>query len=108
MASSLVSFLATGNYISSSCRVISSHDIDRCTFGQASFPNKSKSRELSVVSVATDFPLVVQQQPWKEVEKEKKLVAWTSIQQDRWDGELIVEGKIPQWLVCVCVTRCTC
>uniref|UniRef100_A0A288ILT7 Carotenoid cleavage dioxygenase 8 n=2 Tax=Chrysanthemum TaxID=13422 RepID=A0A288ILT7_CHRMO len=98
MASSLLSFLATGNYISSSCRAISNHDIDSCTFGQASFSNKRKSRELSVVSVATDLPLVVKQQPWKVVEKEKKLVAWTSIQQDRWEGELVVEGTIPQWL----------
>lgn len=26
-------------------------------------------------------------------------VAWTSIRQERWEGELAVEGEIPLWLV---------
>lgn len=28
-------------------------------------------------------------------------VAWTSVRQERWEGELAVEGEIPLWLVCV-------
>lgn len=27
--------------------------------------------------------------------------AWTSILQDRWEGELQVQGQIPLWLVCI-------
>lgn len=26
--------------------------------------------------------------------------AWTSIRQERWEGELEVEGQLPLWLVC--------
>lgn len=25
--------------------------------------------------------------------------AWTSVKQERWEGELVVEGEIPSWLV---------
>lgn len=28
-------------------------------------------------------------------------VAWTSVQQEKWEGELTVQGKIPTWLVCL-------
>lgn len=27
-------------------------------------------------------------------------VAWTSVRQERWEGELVVHGEIPLWLVC--------
>lgn len=27
-------------------------------------------------------------------------VAWTSVRQERWEGELLVQGEIPLWLVC--------
>lgn len=27
-------------------------------------------------------------------------VAWTSVRQERWEGELVVDGEIPLWLVC--------
>nr|GLL38076.1 carotenoid cleavage dioxygenase 8 homolog B, chloroplastic [Ipomoea trifida] len=30
--------------------------------------------------------------------KERKLAAWTSVRQERWEGELFVEGEIPKWL----------
>lgn len=26
-------------------------------------------------------------------------VAWSSVKQERWQGELVVEGEIPKWLV---------
>ncbi|KAL8255899.1 hypothetical protein R6Q59_030966 [Mikania micrantha] len=29
---------------------------------------------------------------------ERRLVAWTSVRQERWEGELVVEGEIPKWL----------
>lgn len=28
-------------------------------------------------------------------------VAWTSIPQERWEGELVAQGQIPLWLVCM-------
>ncbi|XP_008810664.2 carotenoid cleavage dioxygenase 8 homolog B, chloroplastic-like [Phoenix dactylifera] len=40
--------------------------------------------------------------PLQLVETERcvdgKLAAWTSIRQERWEGELVVEGEIPLWL----------
>lgn len=40
--------------------------------------------------------------PEKEVEGERRChVAWTSVQQEKWEGELTVQGKIPTWLVCL-------
>ena len=41
--------------------------------------------------------------PKKEtVEDERRChVAWTSVQQEKWEGELTVQGKIPTWLVCL-------
>ncbi|GER25576.1 carotenoid cleavage dioxygenase 8, partial [Striga asiatica] len=36
---------------------------------------------------------------WKqETENNQELVAWTSVKQERWQGELQVEGQIPNWL----------
>lgn len=105
MASSL-SFSTTGNNGLPSCMALSSHSSDGCTYGQAMFSKKSKSRELSIVSVATDLPPIVLQPPWKEVTKVQKLVAWTSVREERWEGKLVVEGEIPQWLVCLCVCVC--
>ncbi|KAM0053618.1 putative oxidoreductase [Helianthus debilis subsp. tardiflorus] len=99
MAFSL-SYSAIGNYGLRSCMGVANRDSDG-TFGQAMFPKISKSRESSKVSVATDFPpVVVQQPPWRDqvATKERKLAAWTSVRQDRWEGELVVEGEIPQWL----------
>lgn len=87
--------------------MVSNHASDGCSFGQPSFPKNKKSRELNIVSVATDLPMVVQSPLWKEVAQEQKLAAWTSIRQERWEGELCVNGEIPQWLVCVVfVSRC--
>ncbi|GAB4854313.1 Carotenoid cleavage dioxygenase 8, chloroplastic [Ancistrocladus abbreviatus] len=34
----------------------------------------------------------------KEARDQGKLAAWTSIKQERWEGELVVEGEIPLWL----------
>ncbi|KAF5823925.1 putative oxidoreductase [Helianthus annuus] len=99
MAFSL-SYSAIGNYGLRSCMAVANRDSDG-TFGQAMFQKISKSRESSKVSVATDFPpVVVQQPPWRDqvATKERKLAAWTSVRQDRWEGELVVEGEIPQWL----------
>lgn len=32
-------------------------------------------------------------------ERWAKLAAWTSIRQERWEGDLAVEGHLPLWLV---------
>ncbi|KAK9058866.1 hypothetical protein SSX86_023710 [Deinandra increscens subsp. villosa] len=97
MAFSL-SYSSMGNHGLSSCTAVADRNSGGCcTFGQAIVWKKSKSRELSIVSVATDLPPILQP-PWKEVVREQKLAAWTSVRQDRWEGELVVEGEIPKWL----------
>ncbi|KAK6927357.1 Carotenoid oxygenase [Dillenia turbinata] len=60
--------------------------------------NNNSKRGLVVTNVATAPPAT----SWIETEttgsKERKLAAWTSIRQERWEGELVVEGEIPLWL----------
>ncbi|KAK2661252.1 hypothetical protein Ddye_007785 [Dipteronia dyeriana] len=61
------------------------------------------TRESTVTNVASpQRPLIV---PLPEKEKvvgdhnhRRNHVAWTSVQQERWEGELFVEGEIPLWL----------
>ncbi|XP_064967021.1 carotenoid cleavage dioxygenase 8 homolog B, chloroplastic-like [Musa acuminata AAA Group] len=54
-------------------------------------------------SIATKpRPTVVPFDPAVETKQDvgsgRKLAAWTSIRQERWEGELVVEGEIPLWL----------
>ncbi|XP_008804630.2 carotenoid cleavage dioxygenase 8 homolog B, chloroplastic-like [Phoenix dactylifera] len=62
---------------------------------------RGRRRELESlkVSVATEPRITV---PLPSVETQRrghgKLAAWTSIRQERWEGELVVDGEIPLWL----------
>nr|XP_043611586.1 carotenoid cleavage dioxygenase 8 homolog B, chloroplastic-like [Erigeron canadensis] len=47
-----------------------------------------------IMNVATNMPGIVE----KEVANDRKLVAWTSVCQEQWEGDLVVEGEIPKWL----------
>lgn len=63
----------------------------------------TRKRSSTIMSVATQPPprVVVDPRPGKDVTGEKKkLAAWTSVKQERWEGELNVEGELPFWLVC--------
>lgn len=62
----------------------------------------SNSFKLKANNVATRFPpLIASPTPKKgETNNGGKLSAWTSITQERWEGELHVQGQIPSWLVC--------
>ncbi|KAF9595613.1 hypothetical protein IFM89_001362, partial [Coptis chinensis] len=60
--------------------------------------NQSMQRELThVTNVATRPPISIPA-PLTESDHERKLAAWTSIRQEKWEGELVVEGEIPIWL----------
>ncbi|XP_073026535.1 carotenoid cleavage dioxygenase 8 homolog B, chloroplastic [Primulina eburnea] len=56
-----------------------------------------KHRSLTVTNVATKPPAVAPstEKVWGN---DQKLVAWRSVQQERWEGELDVQGEIPLWL----------
>ncbi|KAJ0605462.1 putative oxidoreductase [Helianthus annuus] len=58
----------------------------------------TKKATTTIVNVATNMPGTTQSPLQKEVVDERKLVAWTSVRQERWEGELVVEGEIPKWL----------
>ncbi|CAI9093539.1 OLC1v1029051C1 [Oldenlandia corymbosa var. corymbosa] len=63
--------------------------------------SKGKHRGLTIVNVASKpRPLVfpAPEQPPTAVQSGGKLAAWTSVKQERWEGELQVEGEIPSWL----------
>lgn len=71
-----------------------------CSFGRAvNFSRKHHKGGLRVRNVATRLP-ETQVSPEKGGGNERKLAAWTSIRQERWEGELAVQGEIPLWLVC--------
>lgn len=54
------------------------------------------------MNVATkQQPAVVPLSPEKVAPKDSKLAAWSSVRQERWQGELSVQGEIPLWLVCM-------
>ncbi|KAJ4953979.1 hypothetical protein NE237_030811 [Protea cynaroides] len=57
---------------------------------------------LTITNVATSSrPAAVIPEPslpTETVKNHNKLVAWTSVRQERWEGELLVHGEIPVWL----------
>lgn len=77
---------------------------DHSTFMKVNFTNnKSQKRDLTIANVATKHPTIAppaRPPPTSTVQHERKLVAWTSVRQESWQGELEVEGEIPLWLVC--------
>ncbi|GAA0145488.1 oxygenase [Lithospermum erythrorhizon] len=58
-----------------------------------------KNINKTIVNVASKVPTTyVAPPPIKIREDNRKLAAWTSIRQEKWEGELVVEGEIPLWL----------
>lgn len=71
----------------------------------------NNNNNLMATHVATRLPPVIAPLPTPEKEKTKNggsLTAWTSIKQERWEGELLVQGHIPSWLVCTILIFSTC
>ncbi|XP_049404339.1 carotenoid cleavage dioxygenase 8 homolog B, chloroplastic isoform X1 [Solanum stenotomum] len=60
--------------------------------------NKKKLDLKLVAKVASQLPVIVPPPDQEVINKEKKLAAWTSVRQERWEGELVVEGELPLWL----------
>ncbi|MQM11929.1 hypothetical protein Taro_044845 [Colocasia esculenta] len=63
-------------------------------------PSRRRMLESVLAHVATRPDILVPASPAPETcrDGEGKLVAWTSIRQERWEGELVVDGDIPLWL----------
>lgn len=70
------------------------------SLGSSNVTLKRNVRRLTVTNVATPLPTIA---PSWEIESvvKRNHVAWTSVRQERWEGELIVQGEIPLWLVCL-------
>ncbi|WOG85646.1 hypothetical protein DCAR_0104837 [Daucus carota subsp. sativus] len=71
------------------------------SFGSVTTNDSSfaKKRNTAIVSIATQPPPGVVGNPRTGKNDEtKKLAAWTSVKQERWEGELTVEGELPLWL----------
>ena len=106
---------ATVSCLSQPLAAVSGKVTDRrdgcCYLGISSmFSRKANSstttRELTVTNVASPQRLLIVPLPEKENvvddhNHRRNHVAWTSVRQERWDGELVVEGEIPLWLVCL-------
>lgn len=74
--------------------------------GKVNFSSKICKRNLILTNVASKVPalaptpIVTPTMDQETVDEfESKLAAWTSIRQERWEGELDVQGQIPLWLV---------
>lgn len=89
----------------------SDRNIPLFCFGFTPF-SKHKVRRLTITNVATPLrPTAPPAQPppldYKESEGKWSHVAWTSVRQERWEGELHVQGTIPLWLVPLIFTSYT-
>lgn len=69
-------------------------------FGSINEKNKKNLDLKLVTKVASQLPVIVPPPDQQVIKREKKLAAWTSVCQERWEGELVVEGELPLWLVC--------
>ncbi|XP_059318639.1 carotenoid cleavage dioxygenase 8 homolog B, chloroplastic [Lycium ferocissimum] len=74
---------------------------DQPYFGKVKINEKNKKNlDLKLVTnvAASQLPVIVPPPDQQVIKEEKKLAAWISVRQERWEGELIVEGELPLWL----------
>lgn len=77
-----------------------------CSLKTAIFAGtRDPTRDSVITHVATQIPAIVPS-PEKSGSSHRNHVAWTSVRQERWEGELLVQGQIPLWLVCA--LHCSC
>ena len=77
----------------------SNHRRDGVFLGKkSSFARKQDRQGLTITHVASPLPVIVPSLK-KEILPDLNHVAWTSVRQERWEGELVVQGEIPLWLV---------
>ncbi|KAG6772676.1 hypothetical protein NC652_017733 [Populus alba x Populus x berolinensis] len=67
------------------------------SLGKGTFARKRDPRDSMVPKVATQAPTVFPSLE-KELAGDRNHVAWTSVRQERYEGELAVQGEIPLWL----------
>ncbi|KDP34151.1 hypothetical protein JCGZ_07722 [Jatropha curcas] len=58
---------------------------------------RDNTRGTIVTNVASQLPAIIPS-PVIDVATDQNHVAWTSVRQERWEGELVVQGEIPLWL----------
>ncbi|XP_076902034.1 carotenoid cleavage dioxygenase 8 homolog B, chloroplastic-like [Bidens hawaiensis] len=93
---SLISISSAKNYGFSSSMATSRDTRVLSIFGKPMV--STKKTQTTIMNVATNKPEIAQTPFQNEVADERKLVAWTSVRQERWEGELVVNGEIPKWL----------
>lgn len=71
-----------------------------CSLAKGNFSRKRDARDLTVTNVASpQMPVIIPLPEKENFPRERNHVAWTSVRQERWEGELVVQGQIPLWLV---------
>lgn len=63
--------------------------------------NLCENPGVTISNVATKPPPEIAAPSKQDAEINRKHVAWTSVRQEPWQGELDVQGVIPLWLVCI-------
>ncbi|XWS70319.1 hypothetical protein CRYUN_Cryun03dG0037800 [Craigia yunnanensis] len=66
-------------------------------WNKASFARKQDKKGLTTTRVASPLPVIIPSLE-KEIVPDRNHAAWTSVRQERWEGELVVQGEIPLWL----------
>lgn len=103
-----MSFSPIGNFISTAIVAVSDNPgsihkgFPAFWSSNVNVSSKRNVRDLIVTHVATPTtPLPTVAPSWEKDSAGNRMthVAWTSVRQERWEGELIVEGEIPLWLV---------
>ncbi|XP_030543149.1 carotenoid cleavage dioxygenase 8 homolog B, chloroplastic-like [Rhodamnia argentea] len=100
-----INSVASTNYVSRSIKAYSkSFDHLKGGFspGNTILPGRNARGDLREMAVTTNaanqVPIVSQLLPGKEATGDRNHIAWMSVRQHRWEGELAVEGEIPLWL----------
>ncbi|KAJ7958814.1 Carotenoid cleavage dioxygenase 8 [Quillaja saponaria] len=75
---------------------------DGFSFGKSMFTTRKHNfnhQDLILTNVASPLTPAIAPPPEKTARPDDRHhVAWTSIRQERWEGELVVQGQIPLWL----------
>ncbi|KVH90335.1 Carotenoid oxygenase [Cynara cardunculus var. scolymus] len=81
-----------------SSMVVSGDTTVLSSFRKLPMVSTNRTTKTTIVNAATSSSTIGQSPLRKEMAGDQKLVAWTSVRQERWEGELVVEGEIPKWL----------
>ncbi|WCJ29523.1 Carotenoid cleavage dioxygenase 8 chloroplastic [Euphorbia peplus] len=92
-----IPFISPSNMMVSQKYQVRKHGFPLASVIFAGKRDNNNIRGAVITNVATQPPPIMLS-PEKDVHSDRDHVAWTSVRQERWEGELLVQGEIPLWL----------